>query len=111
MVFDGHFSRPIQSYRAYCYPWTGNPATKPTVTVRASAPGQRSAYASWNGATQVASWQFLGGRSPGSLKPLAFAPWGGFETSIRLPGGQPYVAVRALDAGRRVLATSAPVKA
>jgi hypothetical protein len=111
LLFDGHLSRPIQSYRAYCYPWTGDPGTKPTVAVRASAPGQLSAYASWNGATRVASWQLLGGRSPGSLKPLALAPWSGFETGIRLPSAQPYVAVRALDPTRRVLATSAPVKA
>ena len=59
----------------------------------------------------MVSWQLLGGRDPGSLKPLALAPWAGFETGIRLPAAQSYVAVRALDASRRVLATSVPVKA
>jgi len=111
LLFDAHLSPPIQSYRAYCYQWTGRPATQPTVAVRASGPGRMNAYATWNGATEVASWELLAGRTSSSLKSMAQAQSAGFETVIPVPPGLSYVAVRALDARKRVLATSPAVKA
>jgi hypothetical protein len=65
-------------------------------------------YASWNGATDVASWRVLGGSNPKSLAPVAVAPEEGFETSISIVPVA-YVAVQALAPSGRVLATSKTV--
>ena len=66
-------------------------------------------WASWNGATEVARWEVLGGEAPDALVPLASAPRRGFETALSAPGAPRYVAVRALDAGGAVLGTSRAV--
>jgi hypothetical protein len=67
-------------------------------------------YASWNGATTVASWQVLAGASPTTLAPAAGTVKTGFETSISTPGNPAYVAVRALGAAGEVLGTSPTIK-
>ncbi len=69
--------------------------------------GTGTVYASWNGATLVASWRVLAGASAKALHPVASAPRSGFETAIPLPAGVsgPYVTVQALDAAGQVLAT------
>jgi len=54
---------------------------------------------SWNGATEVARWQLLGGTSRDSLQKIGDpVPRAGFETSIPVPAGTKVVAVQALDA-------------
>ena len=67
-------------------------------------------YASWNGATLLASWRVLAGASPTQLAPVATAARAGFETAIATPGAAPYVAVQALDATGAVLSNSATIK-
>ena len=62
---------------------------------------------SWNGATGVAAWQVLAGRSARALFPIARSPRRGFETVITLHTAHRYVAVRALGGNGQVLATSA----
>ena len=47
--------------------------------------GKGTVYASWNGATPVASWRLLAGASPQSLHALLTAPRAGFETAIPCP--------------------------
>jgi hypothetical protein len=111
LIFDAHFSRPIQSYRAYYESWTGEPATQPAVAADTPHPGEVDVYASWNGATRVARWQVLAGSGPSSLSPAGEADWNGLETRIRVRTGQPYIAVQALDASSRVLGTSPTVNA
>jgi hypothetical protein len=76
----------------------------------ASVSSPVSVYASWNGATNVASWRVLAGASAATLAPVALAPRSGFETTIATPGPAAYVAVQALDATGAVLGTSVPVK-
>jgi hypothetical protein len=66
-------------------------------------------YASWNGATTIASWRVLAGVAPGALSPVASGAFAGYETTIPVAGQPPYVAVQALDANGNVLGTSAPV--
>ena len=70
------------------------------------------AYASWNGATDVASWRVLAGPSPSSLAPVATSPRTGFETAIPLPGATApgYAQVQALDGSGAVIGVSAAVK-
>ena len=69
-------------------------------------------YASWNGATDVASWRVLAGSSPATLTPARSAPRSGFETAISLPAAiaGPYLAVQALDGSGAVLGVSPAVK-
>jgi hypothetical protein len=65
-------------------------------------------YASWNGSTRLASWRVLGGSRDGPLKAVVTVPKFGFETAIQLQRGYARFEVEALDAGGRVLDTSAP---
>jgi hypothetical protein len=104
VVFDGHFGKNQDSYRAYRFQWTGRPLDRPRVAVAAG-----NAYASWNGATQVARWRLVD--ASGGAKTLAEATRTGFETTLRLPDDATDVAVQALDAQGRVLATSKAVPA
>jgi hypothetical protein len=65
-------------------------------------------YASWNGATKVASWRILAGPSEGSLTAIGTADKSGFETPIALRQSYKAFQVQALDSGGRVLGTSKP---
>jgi hypothetical protein len=115
VVFEAQFPAPVESYRAFRFRWTGRPGGSPSLAIT-GAPGSPTAYASWNGATLVASWQLLAGPDAGHLTPLgAAAVRRGFETAIPLPfspeAAGPFYAIQARDAAGRVLGTSAPVTA
>ena len=105
IVFDSHFAPSDDTYRAYRLPWTGHPADSPSVAAVSSG-GKTQVFASWNGATEVASWQVLAGATPGSLKPVSTVARNGFETRVQLAAAAPYVAVRALGASGHALGTS-----
>jgi hypothetical protein len=63
-------------------------------------------YASWNGATEVASWRVLAAAAGARMTAVASAARSGFETAI--PLGQAYDSfrVQALTAAGRVIGTS-----
>jgi hypothetical protein len=107
IVFDGRFVDGNSSYRAYRFPWTATPATTPAIA--ASTSGRTTTvYASWNGATTVASWRALAGDSRDRLRVVGTAAKQGFETELPITAAH-YVAVQALDVDGRVLSTSATV--
>jgi len=108
-VFDARFVGANSSYRAYRFPWTGTPKTKPSAAAHVSG-ATTTVYASWDGATAVARWRVLGGASATSLTLVGSAAKGAFETAIRVGGHEAYVATEALDAHGHVLGTSKPVK-
>jgi hypothetical protein len=62
-------------------------------------------HASWNGATDVASWRVRPDRGEPKI-----APRTGFETTIRLSGRARSVRVEALDASGALLGTSGRVR-
>lgn len=106
-LLDAQFPRKDLSYRAlFTSSWVGTPSYPPSGAVRTSR-GASVAYASWNGATQVATWQVLGGSSAAHLTQVAGRAWSGFETAISL-GKRTFkvLEVRALDAHGHVLGTS-----
>jgi hypothetical protein len=107
VIFDARFIDQNSSYRAYRFDWTATPSTQPAVAASTTA-GTTTVYASWNGATTVASWHVLAGSSRGSLRYAGSAPSAGFETQVPVAAA-PYVAVQALDSSGRVLSTSATV--
>jgi hypothetical protein len=110
LVFDAHMPKGAESYRGYRFRWTGYPTGAPAIAAAAGAGATTTVYASWNGATQIASWNVLAGTSPSQLTVAASAPKSGFETSISTPGAPAYVAVQALGPEGAVLGTSSTIK-
>jgi EmrB/QacA subfamily drug resistance transporter len=96
------------SYRSTLGSWVGEPPTPPAGAARRQGAGT-TVYASWNGATRLASWRVLAaGSSTGAFAPVAHAPRSGFETAIPVAGEHARYELQALDAGGRVLGTSRP---
>jgi hypothetical protein len=108
LILDGRFIPATANYRAYRCPWSAAPSTPPAVTASRSGPNT-IVHASWNGATNVASWRVLGGHSTNALKALASSPKHGFETAVTV-GAQQYIVVQAVDTRGRTLATSPAVR-
>lgn len=107
LIFDGHLSgAKIISYRAFKQPWTAQPSSPPAIAAERT-PSTTLVFASWNGATEVASWRVLAGGATGSLKVVGTAPKSGFETRIVIPSRPKRVAVEALDSTAKVLRRSA----
>jgi hypothetical protein len=109
LLFDAHLPPGMSSYRAFRFPWEGQPLTPPAVSSQLTSTGDSTAvFASWNGATNVASWRILAStEDASSVKPVASIPDSGFESSTILPEAYKYVAVQALDASGHLLGTSA----
>jgi arylsulfotransferase ASST len=101
-VVYGQLPKGDFSYRAFTADWTGTPDSIPDVAVLGSV-----VYASWNGATRVASWEVSAGATPGVMTSVASTAKRGFETAIRVDNGGPYYRVAALDAAGTVLGQSA----
>jgi hypothetical protein len=111
LIFDAHLPYDLAFYRAYRYPWSGQPQSPPEVLASLNNTSEETiVHASWNGATGVSSWRILGGTQSGSLRPLATIPSSGFESSTTLPKKYAYVAVQALDGSGRDLSESQTVK-
>jgi hypothetical protein len=109
-LFEAHTPAGSESYRTLRFAWSAQPATPPALAL-ARNDGALAAYASWNGATDVASWRLEGGSSPKALEPLRTVARGGFETLLSVPGSPAYVAVVALDSRGRALARSGTLRA
>jgi hypothetical protein len=109
VLFDATFPAAIQSYRNFRFPWVGQPSDAPAVAVKAGTGGNAAVFASWNGATEVASWDVLTGDTAASLATIGSGPRTGFETSIPISGVKALVAVQAKDSSGKVLGTSAPI--
>ena len=109
VLFDAHFAARNSSYRAYRFPWVGMPSEDPAIATDSTGDGVR-AWVSWNGATEVAKWELLGGDSEDDLAPVAEVERSGFETEITAQGEFALVAARALDADGEVLGTSPAVR-
>jgi hypothetical protein len=110
VLLDGTLGKSVQDFRTYFSPWSGQPTGAPSVLATPGAGGTIAVAVSWNGATEVASWQVLTGASPSALAPAATAARTGFQTTIAAPAAGPYVAVHALDSAGTVIGTSATVK-
>ena len=109
MVFDAELGAKYQSYRAFRLPWTGLPAEAPALATSRDEDAL-TAYASWNGATGVESWQLLAGAQTNALRPVASTRSRGFESALHanVTVGQ-YVAIQALGAGGAPLGQSRTV--
>ncbi|HEY5285789.1 MAG TPA: arylsulfotransferase family protein [Solirubrobacteraceae bacterium] len=109
LLFDAVLGEKYQSYRAFRLPWSGQPAEAPAIAVSRDGRSGTSAYASWNGATDVHSWQLLAGQQAGTLAPVSDTRSRGFESALHSSTAGPLFAVRALDADGGVLGRSQTV--
>jgi hypothetical protein len=110
LLLDAHLPSKYESYRSYRLPWSGQPTGRPALAiVRAPSGHGLVVYASWNGATDVASWRVLAGAMKTSLSAAGAAPRSGFETAVRAAGAASgsYVQVQALNAAGVVIGASA----
>jgi hypothetical protein len=108
VLLDGMLGKNVQDFRTYLSTWQGQAPGAPTVVVNTSGDAPLASV-SWNGATEVASWQVLAGPTPTVLAPVASAAKAGFQTTIALPRGVAYVRVQALNSAGGVIGTSAAV--
>jgi Arylsulfotransferase (ASST) len=112
LLLDAHLPFDMSFYRAFRFPWSGRPLSPPAVLAGLNDTGEETlVHASWNGATEVASWRVLAGNRPGSLAARATIPASGFESSTTLPEKYARVAVQALDSAGHVLGTSQTAQA
>ncbi|KIK57482.1 hypothetical protein GYMLUDRAFT_98597 [Collybiopsis luxurians FD-317 M1] len=100
----------VQSYRAYTFNWTGNPTTRPSVFVETDD-SNTTIYASWNGATEVASWQLSGStaESPQLAIPISNYSRSGFETTMAVTNSSTnfkYYQVAAFNSNKKIIAYS-----
>jgi outer membrane protein assembly factor BamB len=109
LLFSAAFPQESESYRAFRLPWEGRPQDDPAIAAE-SGDNQVTVYASWNGATEIATWQVLAGPSPDRLEEVAFALRKGFETAILVETTEAYVGVRAKDPSGRVLGASKAIE-
>ena len=109
-LFDARFPPEVESYRAFRFPWSGQPDEDPALAAEPGSDDKVTLYASWNGATEVATWEVLAGPAPDQLELVGSAPRKGFETSITAVVTEPYVGVRAKDESGRVLGAAKPVR-
>jgi hypothetical protein len=110
LTFDMHLPPPSNTYRAYREEWSAQPTNAPAVAVSRGKGDTTAVYASWNGATGVASWRVLAGASAKHLAVVGTYARSGFETAMAVRTTAPYIAVRALGSGAQTLGTSHTVK-
>jgi hypothetical protein len=109
LLFEARFPPDGESYRAFRFPWSGHPADEPAVAVEKGPDDKVKLYASWNGATDVESWEVLAGPSQNRLESVGSVPRDAFETAMLVRTSDPYLAVRAKNRLGQVLGASAPV--
>jgi hypothetical protein len=110
LLFDASFPSELESYRAFRFPWKGQPQDAPAVVAESGPEHRVTLYVSLNGATEVHAWEVLAGSGPDELEPVGSAPRKGFETALTLQTDELYVAVKAKDSSGQVLGTSKTLK-
>jgi Arylsulfotransferase (ASST) len=107
LLFDAHLALDMDNYRGLRFPWHGRPSTPPALAANLNNTSEQTiVHASWNGATDVAKWRVLAGKSAQGLRAQSTIPATSFESEAILPEKWAYVAVQALDGAGHVLASS-----
>src|SRR5215210_1668189 len=103
MHFDLTLPPENRSYRAFRFPWNGQPDGAPAAAAERTSREEARVFASWNGATEIESWEVLAGPDPDRLESLGEVPRDGFETAMLVRTSDAYVAVTARDPSDREL--------
>jgi EmrB/QacA subfamily drug resistance transporter len=109
LLLDASLPTPDLTYRATVNNWVGLPSYPPSGAARESS-GGTTVYASWNGATGVASWKILAGTSSQNLSVVAGADQTGFETTVNVKGHPSVFKVEAINSKGQVISTSGQFK-
>jgi len=107
VLLDAQLPGPNLTYRATVEQWHGLPLSPPVGAARRTH-GQITVYASWNGATEVASWRVLAIASGGRSTPLATRAKSGFETAIAVAKNYQSFELQALGTDGHVIGASRP---
>ena len=110
-AFEIAFNPPNVSYRAFRFEWHGYPDWPPTIAAQAADDALTLTF-SWNGATDVASYQVYGGNYLPPAQLVANLPRAGFETSLVVPDAQNaycYYQVVPVDTQGNLMQSSAVV--
>ena len=112
LVMEAQFaSKRFVTYRAYKANFTGAPTEPPVLKAQVFGINQDNSitacYISWNGATEVAEWEFHRNSSSTALSSLiGKVKRTGFETMFQFPGYEPMIYARAITADGKVLGQS-----
>ena len=110
-VLEASFaSERYTTYRAYKFNFTGHPSELPSLASYVYGVSSHTAtttiYVSWNGATEVTSWNFYGSNQSAELVLLGNAKRSGFETMFMYTGYIACVYGEALAVDGRSLGNS-----
>jgi hypothetical protein len=113
LIFHAQLKGGIQSYRAFKFPWVGLPRDRPTLWTYARTPQSQTVfYVSWNGATEVAAWNFYVVAGANEFGPFILAGTkrkAGFETSFIISEYHQWAFAEALGADGASLRNSTVV--
>jgi hypothetical protein len=118
LIMQASLKLPGHCYRSYKFQWVGHPTQEPDVhskTVKSGKNGDKTMktmmYVSWNGATEVHTWNLHRSDETGNVTDLiASMPRQGFETSLVYDGYASHVVAEALDQNGNQLGRSAAVR-
>ncbi|KAF4552909.1 Hypothetical protein D9617_8g049220 [Elsinoe fawcettii] len=116
LLLEARFSaiEPLFTYRAYKAHFIGHPQEKPILAASGlpSASGStQSVHVSWNGATEVVAWKFMGLEAGKSEKRVvATVPRSGFETSLNLTSVWSSIYAVAIDSQGAAIGESEVVR-
>jgi hypothetical protein len=110
VLFDATLGRGVQDFSVNLSRWRGLPLAPPSLVATRLGHDHLAAWVSWNGATDVAGWRLLAGRSPRALSPVAVLARAGFESAITARAAGPYVEVQAVDRSGALIGSSAVVR-
>ena len=107
-IFSAYFATTgALHYRASKFNFTSSPTDSPALyTYAHNDTGATTFYASWNGATEVVTWNYYGGSSATSLSKLGSAKKTGFETASTQPGYHALTLVEAVDSNGKAIRNS-----
>jgi hypothetical protein len=78
------------NYRAFRFPWSATPAELPRAALKYNSdPTAVTLYSSWNGATDIVSYDVFAGTTKETMSLITNVPRDGFETIISLTGLPP----------------------
>lgn len=106
ILFDATFPGGNLTYRAYKDEWTGLPLESPKIAVELDEENGAAVYVSWNGTTETAKWQVVGGKEAYLMEEIITVEKEGFETVINVQDSGPYFLVNALDENGNILGSS-----
>ena len=109
LLLNGRFPARVRGLLILLLPVDLAPERGPAMAVEGGPDEKVKLYASWNGATEVESWELLAGPDAGRLEPVGSVPWDGFETAKLVQTSHSHLAVRVRNRFGQARGTSAPV--